>query len=159
MYSVSGRFLECPRCINTLIQLPSAERSEKFKVALSSTESMVSVVQIPTKETLDHIQRIQTITIAWMCVEAALSLWTAWMARSPALAAFGGDSAIELLSAVVVLWRFRTPASEHAEQLAARIAGGLLFALAAFVVFTSGMSLLGFYEPRPSYLGMAVLVG
>lgn len=94
-----------------------------------------------------------------MSVEAALSLWAAWMARSPALVAFGGDSAVELLSAVVVLWRFRTHASEQAEQLAARIAGGLLFALAACVVFASGMSLLGHNEPRPSYLGMAVLAG
>jgi divalent metal cation (Fe/Co/Zn/Cd) transporter len=79
------------------------------------------------------------------------------MARSPALAAFGGDSAIELLSAVVVLWRFRTRASEGAERRAARIAGGLLFALAAYVVFASVMSLLGYSEPRTSYLGMAVL--
>jgi divalent metal cation (Fe/Co/Zn/Cd) transporter len=120
---------------------------------------MGSVVQIPTKGALKHIQRIQTLTIAWMSVEAALSLWAAWMSHSPALAAFGGDSAIELLSAVVVLWRFRTDASEHAEMRAARIAGGLLVALAVYVVLASAMSLLGYSEPRPSYLGMAVLVG
>jgi hypothetical protein len=65
--------------------------------------SVASVVQIPTKGALKRIQRIQTLTIAWMSVEAALSLWAAWRARSPALAAFGGDSTIELLSAVVVV--------------------------------------------------------
>jgi hypothetical protein len=59
-----------------------------------------------------------------MSVEAALSLWAAWTARSPALAGFGGDSAIELMSAAIVLWRFRKLASEHAEQRASRIAGG-----------------------------------
>ena len=79
------------------------------------------------------------------------------MAHSPALAAFGGDSAVELLSAVVVLWRFRHRASERAEQQAARIAGGLLFVLAACVVLASAMSLLGYSEPKPSYLGIAVL--
>jgi divalent metal cation (Fe/Co/Zn/Cd) transporter len=121
--------------------------------------SVVSIVQIPTKDTLKHIQRIQTFTIAWMSAEAALSLWAAWTARSPALAAFGGDSTVELLSAVVVLWRFRTHASERAEQVAARIAGGLLFALAVYVVLASAMSLLGYNEPRPSFLGMVVLVG
>jgi len=120
---------------------------------------VVSIVQIPTKDTLKHIQRIQTFTIAWMSTEAALSLWAAWTARSPALAAFGGDSAVELLSAVVVLWRFLTHASERAEQVAARIAGGLLFVLAAYVVLASAMSLLGYNEAKPSYLGMAVLVG
>jgi divalent metal cation (Fe/Co/Zn/Cd) transporter len=119
----------------------------------------MSRVQIPTQDTLKQIRRIQTITIAWMSVEAALSLWAAWTARSPALAAFGGDSAVELMSAVAVLWRFRTHASEHAEQRAARIAGGLLFVLIASVGFASAMSLLGYSEPKTSYLGMVVLVG
>ena len=121
--------------------------------------SVGSVVQIPTKGALKRIQRVQTLTIAWMSVEAALSLWAAWRARSPALAAFGGDSTIELMSAAVVLWRFRTGASEHAEKRAARIAGGLLFALIAYVVLASALSLLGYSEPRTSYLGMVVLVG
>jgi divalent metal cation (Fe/Co/Zn/Cd) transporter len=120
---------------------------------------VVSRIQTPTQDTLHRIQRIQAITITWMSVEAALSLWAAWRARSPALAAFGGDSAVELFSAVVVLWRFRTHKSEYAEQRAARMAGGLLFALAAYVVLVSGMSLLGYSEPKPSYLGIAVLVG
>ena len=120
--------------------------------------SVVSILQIPTKDTLKHIQRIQTFTIVWMSVEAALSLWAAWTAHSPSLAAFGGDSAVELLSAAVVLWRFRRPASKHAEQLAARVAGGLLFAVAAYVVLVSTESLVGYSEPKPSYLGMVVLV-
>ena len=120
--------------------------------------SVVTRIQIPTQGTLHQIQRIQAITIAWMSIEAAFSLWAAWKARSPALAAFGGDSAVELLSALVVVWRFRTPDSEHLEQRAARIAGGLLFALAAFVVVASSVSLLGYSEPKPSYLGIAVLV-
>lgn len=120
----------------------------------------MATIQTPTsaQETLRLIRRIQAITIAWMSVEAGLSLRAAWIAHSPALAAFGGDSAVELLSATVVLWRFRHHASEHAEQRAARIAGGLLFVLAAFVVAASAMSLLGYSEPQPSYLGMAVLV-
>jgi divalent metal cation (Fe/Co/Zn/Cd) transporter len=120
---------------------------------------VVSVAQVPTQNTLKHIQRIQTITMAWMSVEAAISLWAAWTARSPALAAFGGDSAVELMSAAVVMWRFRANASEHAERRAARIAGGMLFALIACVVLASAMSLLGYSEPKTSYLGMAVLVG
>jgi len=119
---------------------------------------VVATLSISTQGTLRRIQRVQAVTIAWMSVEAGLSLWSAWRARSPALAAFGGDSAVELLSAIVVLWRFRTHAPAHAEKRAAQIAGGLLFALAAFVVLTSAMSLLGYSEPKTSYLGMAVLV-
>lgn len=118
----------------------------------------MATIQIPTEGTPRLVRQVQTITIAWMSLEATLSLWAAWTAHSPALAAFGGDSAVELLSAVVVLWRFRRHATGDAEQRAARIAGGLLFVLGACVVLASAMSLLGHSEPKPSYLGMAVLV-
>jgi divalent metal cation (Fe/Co/Zn/Cd) transporter len=72
------------------------------------------VVSIPN--TPDHlvqrVRRVQAITLAWMSVEAAVSLLASWRAGSPALLAFGGDSAVELLSALVVLWRFHANASE-----------------------------------------------
>ena len=86
-------------------------------------------------------------------------MFAAWQASSPALLAFGGDSAIELASAVVVLWRFRAnSASEHVEARAARIAGALLFAFAAFVVTASVLALLRHAEPKPSLLGVGILV-
>ena len=47
---------------------------------------------------------------------------------------------------------------EHAERRAARVAGTLLYALAAFVAITSVTSLLGYSEPKPTLLGIAVLV-
>ena len=94
-----------------------------------------------------------------MSAEAAISLFAAWQASSPALLAFGGDSAIELASAVVVHWRFRAnSASEHVEARAARIAGALLFALAACVDTASVIDLLGYTEPKPSLLGVGILV-
>jgi Co/Zn/Cd efflux system component len=117
-----------------------------------------SHVEISNPDLIPQIQRIQAITIGWMIIEAGLSLWAAARARSPALLAFGGDGAIELLSAAVVLWRFRRHVSdEGAERRAARIAGVLLFALTALVVAVSGLNLLGYSEPRPSYVGIAVL--
>lgn len=120
---------------------------------------MVVGQHISAESTLRRIQQIQVITIAWMSVEAGVSLWAAWRARSPALLAFGGDSGIELLSAVVVLWRFRKRlADEIIERRAARIAGVLLFALAALIVVSSAATLLGYSEPKLSYLGIAILV-
>jgi divalent metal cation (Fe/Co/Zn/Cd) transporter len=119
----------------------------------------MSVLQIPAQDTIRHIRRIQTITICWMIVEATASLAAAWMARSPALLAFGGDSAIELLSAILVLWRFRAHAAqEQSENLAARIAGVLLFMLAAYVGVASVMTLSGHSEPKTTYLGIAILI-
>jgi len=94
-----------------------------------------------------------------MSAEAVVSLAAAWTARSPALLGFGGDSFIELLSAAVVYWRFR---AEHAEprleQQSSRIAGGLLFALAAFVVIASAAALLRYSEARPSLVGIVLLL-
>src|ERR1700721_704925 len=114
---------------------------------------MVSVLQTASPDAIRRIQRVQTLTIVWMSVEAVVSLFAAWRVRSPALLAFGGDSAIELFSAVVVLWRFRGGVEyERAERLAARIAGVLLFALAAFVVIPSFTSLLGYSNPTPPFL-------
>jgi hypothetical protein len=104
-------------------------------------------------------QRLQILTIVWMTAEAIVALAAAWTARSPALLGFGGDSAIELLSAMVVLWRFRSKSesvSISAEKTAARIAGALLFLVAAFVTMTSALTLLGYDEPRPSLVGIVL---
>jgi divalent metal cation (Fe/Co/Zn/Cd) transporter len=120
---------------------------------------MTSVPQVPTQDTTRLIQRIQTDTIVWMTVEAAVSLSAAWKARSPALLAFGGDSAIELLSAVAVLWRFRTYAQERSEKHVALIAAALLFILAAYVAVVSALTLLGHSEANTTYLGIAILIG
>jgi len=119
---------------------------------------MDSVLPVPAAATLQRVRQIQTITIAWMSVEAVASLLAAWQAHSPALLAFGGDSAIELVSAVVVYWRFRSAWHETSEHLAARITGGLLFALAVYVALVSTLALLGHREVRPSYLGIVVLI-
>lgn len=92
-------------------------------------------------------------------MEAGVALCSAWKARSPALLGFGGDSLVELLSAAVVYWRFQRGHTEtRIEERAARIAGGLLFALAGFVVLASGAALLGHSEVQTSFLGMALLL-
>jgi divalent metal cation (Fe/Co/Zn/Cd) transporter len=110
-------------------------------------------------EVLQRVIWMQTLTLVWMSVEALVSLGAAWMARSAALLAFGGDSAVELLSAAIVFWGFYSPSQrEHAEERTSKIAGGLLFVLAAFVVAASTLTLLGHLEARPSRMGIALLV-
>ena len=119
---------------------------------------MSSSVLANSRDVVRRVIWIQVITIGWMTVEAIFALGAAWRAHSPALLAFGGDSAIELLSAVVVYWRFRSKGSgKLTEQLAARITGGLLFVLAAYVALVAALALVGHREVRPSFLGIAVL--
>ena len=116
-------------------------------------------VSAAAKEIVRRVIRIQALTLIWMSVEAAVSLGAAWMARSSALLGFGGDSTVELLSAAVVFRRFYHPSQEgKAEERAARIAGGLLFVLAGFVVLASVLALLGHVEARPSPVGIVLLI-
>ena len=119
---------------------------------------MTSIAGAASEDSYRRIRQLQAITITWMIIEAIASLWAAVRARSPALLAFGGDSAIELLSAAVVLRRFQTHASEeHAERRAARIAGVLLIILTGYVLAISGLTLLGYSAPKSSRTGIAIL--
>ena len=140
-------------------QLANSDARHLTHVNWHNCSIVVSIPPITTQVAVRRIRQIQTITIVWMSVEAAVSLFAAWRATSPALLAFGGDSTIELFSAVVVLWRFRASAAHgDAERRAARVAGVLLFALATFVAIISVTSLLGYSEPEPTVLGIAILV-
>ncbi|MGA7804973.1 cation transporter, partial [Bradyrhizobium sp.] len=83
--------------------------------------------------------RLEWATIAWMTVEAAVSIAAGVAAGSLVVFAFGLDSLIELASAGVLMWRLSVELrngqkfSERAERIAGRIGGGLLFLLAAYV--------------------------
>src|SRR5215831_18608284 len=120
---------------------------------------MTSVVEFGSPDHTRQIRQVQVFTIVWMIVEVVVSLFSAWRARSPTLLAFGGDGVIELASAMVVLWRFQSGAAcETKDGRAARIAGALLFVLAACVAMVSAVSLLGYGEPRPSVTGIVILL-
>lgn len=120
---------------------------------------MHSVTIAPSAHSRHQVLRIQAFTVVWMIIEMAVSLVAGWRAGSPALLAFGGDSAIELFSAAVILWRFRSErVAAGTEKLAARINGALLFALAAYVIVISGATLLRHLVVRPSPLGIGLLL-
>jgi divalent metal cation (Fe/Co/Zn/Cd) transporter len=115
---------------------------------------MSTATTAPLPDVSGRVLELQVITLVWMSVEAIVALLTAWRSHSPALFAFGGDSLVELLSAAVVFWRFRFTLGE---ALAARIAGGLLFAFAGFVVLTSVLNFVG-YEAQRSLVGIGILL-
>src|ERR1700678_3480 len=100
---------------------------------------------------------IQGVTLAWMLIECGASLYAATAAHSPAMLAFGSDSLVELLSATLVLVQFSSP-TMVSEKKAARIAGALLFVLAAVVASTALLSLALHLRPETSHLGMLVTI-
>lgn len=107
--------------------------------------------------------RIEWLTIGWMSVELVVGVVTALASGSPALMAFGLDSAIEILSAVVLLWRIRIEANgaaddrvEEVERRSSGIVGALLLLLAVYVVISSGLALRGGARPGESLAGMVL---
>ncbi len=112
---------------------------------------------VPNAPLAASVRMLQLLTVGWMSVELLVSLVTGIRAHSVSLIAFAGDSGVELLSALVVLWRFRL--GPHVEKTAARINAGLLYALAAYIVVMSVLNLLGKGpKPKPSLIGIALLV-
>jgi divalent metal cation (Fe/Co/Zn/Cd) transporter len=96
---------------------------------------------------------LQWVTVGWMTLECAGSLFAAARAHSVALLAFGSDSLVELLSAVVVLLQF-LPWFPLRKTRAERASAILLFALAGVVV---GIALLAYRIPvETSFLGIAI---
>ena len=100
---------------------------------------------------------LQGVTLAWMLVECGVSLYAAAKAHSPAMAAFGSDSFVELLSAGVVLLQF-VPWVSLSERRAARAAGILLFVLAVIVGVLAIGSLVLKMRPETSRIGIGITV-
>lgn len=108
-------------------------------------------------EQVSTVRALQLITVAWITAELCVGVYAGVRAHSIALTAFGADSAIELLSALVVLLRLHLgPATE---KRAARTSGVLLYGLAAYILLTSVLSLLN-RSPKaePTLLGIGLLV-
>ena len=105
---------------------------------------------------------LEYATLAWMAVEASVAIGSGVRAGSLSLFTFGLDSVIELASASVLLWRLvvelRRGAAfaETAERIASRIAGALLFGLAAYVVIAAGWKLASHSGQTFSWPGLAV---
>lgn len=106
--------------------------------------------------------RLGYATVAWMTVEAVVAIWAGMQSASVSLLAFGIDSLIELASAGVLIWRLTVELrrgrafAESAERTASRIAGLLLFALAAYVVTAAGWKLWAQTGETFSWPGLVV---
>jgi divalent metal cation (Fe/Co/Zn/Cd) transporter len=125
-------------------------------MTIASTDNRVSLI----REAL----LFEWITIAWMVIEAVVAIGSGIAARSITLTAFGLDSVIELISALVLIWRLGVELkhgrefSETAERRAGKIGGGLLFALAAYVVLSVAWSMWHGHGQEFSMPGLAVAV-
>jgi divalent metal cation (Fe/Co/Zn/Cd) transporter len=105
--------------------------------------------------------RLEVATVTYNTLEGLVAIIAGLATGSVALTGFGVDSVIEVASGVVLWWRLReelgsAPVGPTVEARAARWAGALLLALAAYLVVESGRRLIVRDQPEPSVVGMAL---
>lgn len=116
---------------------------------------------IERHDLLGRSRRLAAFTVAWNVIEGAIAVAAALVANSRALIGFGLDSAVESISATVLLWRVGTEIrdperAERVERVAARAIGVSFLLLASFVAADSIRSLAGHDEPDASSVGIAL---
>ena len=103
---------------------------------------------------------LEYFTGGYNSLEGVVAIASGLVAGSIALVGFGFDSAIEVISGCVLLWRLYGDADEsrreRIEQRALRIVGISFFLLAAYVTFDAVKSLVRREAPEESVVGIAL---
>src|SRR5687768_16776069 len=89
---------------------------------------------------LSRATRLGALSLGWNVTEGVVAVWFAWLAGSRALAGFGLDSAVESVSAGVLMWRLRVERrdperADRVERQALKAIGIGFLLLAAYVGF------------------------
>ncbi|MGC0273877.1 cation diffusion facilitator family transporter [Pseudactinotalea sp. Z1739] len=118
---------------------------------------MTAAVTAARRTTLHRrVRFIVAFTITYNVLEAIVAIWAGALASSTALIGFGLDSVIEVLSAVAVAWQFTRENPERWEKPTVRAIGIAFFALAAYVITDSVLSLTGTPDVDSSPLGIGI---
>jgi divalent metal cation (Fe/Co/Zn/Cd) transporter len=111
----------------------------------------------PRRERLRrHARWLAYGTLAYNAAEAAVAIGAGSDAGSFALVSFGGDSLVECLSAIMIIWQFRSAVPEDRERQALRGIAVAFFVLAAWVTVDAGRGLLTGADPDASPVGIAL---
>lgn len=107
--------------------------------------------------------RLEYFTVSWNVLEAAVAITAGVLAGSVALVGFGVDSAIEVGSALALLWRLRAAGPEatvaeesRAERRALYLVAATFFALAAYIAYEAIGALAAGEAPDTSTAGLVL---
>ncbi len=117
----------------------------------------MSVLAVDRRQVLNRRNRwFLAATISYNVIEAGVAIAAGTAASSVALIGFGLDSVVEVLSAAAVAWQFAGRDPEKREKPALRVVAFSFFALAAYLIVTSGLKFLGTDEPVDSPVGLGL---
>ncbi|HEY5304370.1 MAG TPA: cation transporter [Acidimicrobiales bacterium] len=107
--------------------------------------------------------RLEYVTILFAALEAVAALTSGIVAGSVVLVAFGADSVIEMLSALVVLGQLlalvhERPIGRFSEHRSHRVLAVFFFILALYVTLSALAALVREHHPHENALGFAVAV-
>lgn len=104
---------------------------------------------------------MEYLSLVWMSIEVLASIGVGFIVGSFALIAFGGDSFVELLSAIVVARHLKddVSGSKGIGNLTARFSSVLLLSLLPIVAVGAGYSYLIGIRPYSSPLGIPIAIG
>ena len=105
-----------------------------------------------------YARALAYFTVGYNVVEAVVAISAGWASGSPALISFGGDSVVESLSALVIIWQFRSEVPEERERLALRFIAVAFFVLTAYVALDALRALTVGSHPEPSRVGIALAI-
>lgn len=111
-----------------------------------------------------QIQRgkaLEYITIGYNTLEGIAAVALGLLTGSISLVGFGFDSAIEVASAVLLLWRLRMDGHEHRERVEAfaiRAVGACFLILAVYVAVDAGKTLYLRSTPERSPIGIGLAI-
>jgi divalent metal cation (Fe/Co/Zn/Cd) transporter len=115
----------------------------------------------PTRHDLVRRGRqLEYFTIAYNSAEALVSIVAGLIAGSVSLVGFGLDSVIEVTSGAALLWRLHFDLDhsrrERTERTTLRIVGWCFIALAVYILYESGSTLIRHEAPERSIVGIIV---
>jgi len=107
-------------------------------------------------------KQLEYITVFYNCLEGLISIVSGVAAGSIALIGFGIDSAIEVTSGVVLLWRLYADVNiekrESVERLSLKIVGVCFLLLSVYVTYDSIAALVQQEAPEESIPGILLAI-
>jgi divalent metal cation (Fe/Co/Zn/Cd) transporter len=124
------------------------------------TTSVLSVLERDT--IVRRGRRLSFATLFFNSLEGVVAIVAGLSAGSVALVGFGVDSGIELAASAVALWRLGADAAParraRAERIGHRVIGLLFVALALYIAYDAGSSLVRREAPSASLLGIGLAI-
>jgi divalent metal cation (Fe/Co/Zn/Cd) transporter len=98
-------------------------------------------------------RHLEYFTVGYNSLEGVIAVGSGIVAGSIALIGFGFDSAIEVLSGLILIWRLHSD-DEETEQRALKLVGLSFLLLGVYVAFDAGKSLFRREAPDESLIGI-----